>query len=398
MWYETLLPKILNMSITGSLVIVLVLIARLLFQKAPRILAYSLWVVVLFRLLCPVTLSANFSALNLFDVPVTEEYTIEYVPNDIVSNAFPKVDLLVDTASDAVNRTLPQGLEQVEQMPLTDIMAAATAVWLLGGLVLLMHSLYGLFLLRRKLRDAALLRENIYVSHLLDTPIVMGIIRPRIYLPDGLSRTEQDHVLLHEDYHIRRGDHAVKLLSFAALCIHWFNPLVWLAFYLADKDMEMSCDEAVVKDMTKDMRCDYSESLLRLSTGRRVVSAGPLSFCEGDPKGRIKNILSWKNPRLLTWVAGISTCALLAVSLLTDPVFAVEMDQPFQKRIHLNLPSGYDYILLDDPNHSGTGKNIIIVSSSAEYPVCEGCISLAFYPEDCTTWSGYPLTLDNGAE
>lgn len=396
MRYETLFPQILNMSITGSLVIVLVLIARLLFKKAPGILSYSLWVVVLFRLLCPVTLSANFSALNLFDVPVTEEYTIEYVPNDIVSNAFPKVDLLVDTASDAVNRTLPQGQEQVEQMPLANIMTSATAVWLLGGAVLLIHSLHALYQLRKKLGDAVHLRENIYVSHRLDTPIVMGLIRPRIYLPDGLSRVEQDHVLLHEDYHIRRGDHVVKLLSFAALCIHWFNPIVWLAFYLADKDMEMSCDEAVVKDMTKEIRCDYSESLLRLSTGRRVVSAGPLSFCEGDPKGRIKNILSWKNPRFLTWVAGTTSCAMLAVSLLTDPVFAVETEQAFQKRIHLNLPEGYDYLLLDDPNYPGTDKNIIIVLSSSEYPVCEGCISLEFSAGDCTPWGSYPLQLDNG--
>lgn len=400
MLLETLLPRILNMSITGSIVIAVLLLLRPMLYKAPRIFAYSLWLVVLFRLLCPVTFRADFSLLNLFDLPVTEEASIEYIPNDIVSNPFPKVDFMVEDATDLVNSNLPRGWEQVAEKPLADGMAVATFVWLLGLVVLLTLSIHALHKLRRSLYAARPLWGNIYASDQLDTPLVMGILAPRIYLPATLTRAEQDYVLLHEDYHIRRGDHVMKLLSFFALCIHWFNPLVWLAFQLADKDMEMSCDEAVVRDLDKNMRCDYSQTLLRLAAGRRVIAGGPLCFCEGDPKSRIRNILKWKQPRRITWVTCIAVCLLLCASLLTDPVFAIETTQPFAGRIHLNVPEGYDYALLDDPYYSSR-RNIIIYSKSAEHAIPDGCISMDHTGEVPTQWEmreATTRTLRNGVK
>lgn len=381
MLLETLFPTVLNMSITGSIVIVVLLCLRPLMNIAPRIFAYSLWIVVLFRLLCPVTLRADFSMLGLLDLPVTEDASIEYIPSDIVSNPFPKVDFLVADATDLVNTNLPKGWDQVEEKPLADGMAVATVLWLAGFTALLTFSVHSLNKLQRSLQSAHLLRENIYLSDHLGTPLVLGIFRPKIYLPTSLTREEQDYVLMHEDYHIRRCDHVMKHLSFAALCIHWFNPLVWIAFWLSDKDMEMSCDEAVVKEMDKNTRCNYSGTLLRVAAGRLVIPGGPLCFCEGDPKGRIRNILKWKKPRRITWITGTAVSLLLCASLVTDPVFALETTQPFTGRIHLDLPEGYDYVLLDDPYFVEIRRNIVIYKESAEYAISEGCISLDFSSE-----------------
>lgn len=140
----------------------------------------------------------------------------------------------------------------------------------------------------------------------------MGLFRPKIYLPSTLTETERGYILRHEQYHLRRRDHVVKLLSFLALCVHWFNPLVWAAFILAGKDMEMSCDEAVVRELGEDIRADYSASLLSLATGRRIVAGMPLAFGEGDTGGRIRNLLNWKRPQ--PWI--IAVCAVVCVGLI----------------------------------------------------------------------------------
>ena len=140
----------------------------------------------------------------------------------------------------------------------------------------------------------------------------MGLFRPKIYLPSTLTETERGYILRHEQYHIRRRDYLVKFLAFLALCVHWFNPLVWVAFVLAGKDMEMSCDEAVVKELGEDIRADYSASLLSLATGHRIVAGMPLAFGEGDTGGRIRNLLKWKRPR--PWV--IAVCAVVCVGLI----------------------------------------------------------------------------------
>lgn len=380
MWYETLIPRILNMTMTGSLVIGIVLLCRLFLRRAPRILSYSLWSVVLFRLLCPFSFSAEASLLTLFHVPATESSTIEYIPADIASTPYPKVDFLVDIASDAVNSSLPQGWEQVETQPLAGAFRIAAWIWLAVAAGLAVSSLISLVRLRRKLSDAEQLKQNIYTTGHLDTAIVMGRLHPRIYLPASLSGQELEDVLLHEAHHIRRMDHWSRMLAFAALCLHWFNPLVWLAFFLSENDMEMSCDEAVVGDMDNQRRCDYSQSLLRLAAGHRLRPVSPLSFCEGNPAGRIRNILRWRRPRALTYRVCICVCLLLCVSLAADPVVAVDpgLYQTFRGRISFDLPEGYDYFLLEAPRSGDGNPDLVIYRKTSRYPVCDGCISLNF--------------------
>ena len=173
---------------------------------------------------------------------------------------------------------------------------------------------------KKRLRVAVAVEENVYIADDIDSPFVMGVFKPRIYLPDGLSETERQFILVHERHHIRRMDHMWKLFAFAALVVHWFNPLVWLAFALASRDMEMSCDEAVVRQLGAEVRGDYAATLLSLATGKRFFAGTPLAFDEGNPKGRIKNLAKWKKHALWVTIVLAVVCGVLAVCLLTDPL------------------------------------------------------------------------------
>lgn len=173
--------------------------------------------------------------------------------------------------------------------------------------------------LRRKLSVVVPLRDNIFIADDIKSPFVVGLFRPKIYLPCNLGDKEQEYIILHEQHHIKRLDHVMKALAFLALAIHWFNPLVWVAFILASKDMEMSCDEAVIRKIGGDVRADYSASLLTLATGRRIIAGTPLAFGEGDTKGRINNLSKWKKPAVWVVLVAVVACVVLAVCLLTNP-------------------------------------------------------------------------------
>jgi len=313
MWCYTLLPKILNMSLTAGIVIVLVLLARIPLKRAPKIFSYALWAVVLFRLVCPVSFSSEFSLLSLFHAPVAINGSVTYIPADIVHTEYPQVDLPLPGVSEVINDSLPQGKEQLVADPLEWPMAAATMFWFFGIAAMLIYSGISLLLLRRRLIGAVRLRDNIYLADHISMPFVIGVIHPKIYLPSTLTEQEQSYIILHEQTHIRRYDHIFKMLAFLALTVHWFNPLVWVAFVCCVKDMEMSCDERVLKELGEEIKGAYSTSLLSLAIGRSIINGSPLAFGEGDIKGRIKNILNFKKPAV--WVIAISVMLVVALSV-----------------------------------------------------------------------------------
>ena len=323
MSFYTFMPTLLNMSLTASVAIVLVILLRLLLKKAPKVISYALWGVVLFRLLCPVSIGSDFSVYNLFDAPTEESGTvtsvIEYVPSNIVHTEYPSVVLPVPGVSDAINEALPQGEEQLRADPLEGPIFIATYVWMAGVLAMVIYSIVSYIRLRRKLSVVVPLRDNIFIADDIKSPFVVGLFRPKIYLPCNLGDKEQEYIILHEQHHIKRLDHVMKALAFLALAIHWFNPLVWIAFILAGKDMEMSCDEAVICKVDGDVRADYSASLLTLATGRRIIAGTPLAFGEGDTKGRINNLSKWKKPAVWVVLLAVVACVILAISLLTNP-------------------------------------------------------------------------------
>lgn len=323
MFFYTFMPKLFNMSLTASVAIVLVILLRLLLKKAPKVISYALWGVVLFRLLCPMSISSDFSVYNLFDAPAQESGTItsaiEYVPSNIVHTEYPSVALPLPGVNDVINEALPQGQEQLVADPLEAPMSFATYAWMIGVLAMAIYSIVSYVQLRRKLSVVVPLRDNIFVADDIKSPFVVGLFRPKIYLPCNLGDKEQEYIILHEQHHIKRLDHVMKALAFLALAIHWFNPLVWVAFILASKDMEMSCDEAVIRKIGGDVWADYSASLLTLATGRRIIAGTPLAFGEGDTKGRINNLSKWKKPAVWVVLLAVVACAILAISLLTNP-------------------------------------------------------------------------------
>ena len=321
--FYTFLPRLLNMSLTASVAIVFVILLRLLLKNAPRVISYALWGVVLFRLLCPVSVESSLSLFNLFDTPVVQSGEItsvmEYVPSDIVHTEYPSVALPVPGIGEAINETLPRGEEQLRADPLEGPIYIASYIWMAGVIGMAAYSIVSYIQLRRKLLVTVPLRDNIWIADDIQSPFVVGLFRPKIYLPCNLGDREQEYIILHEQHHIRRLDHILKALAFLALAIHWFNPLVWLAFILAGRDMEMSCDEAVIRKVGGDVRADYSASLLTLATGRRIIAGTPLAFGEGDTKGRINNLSRWKQPAVWVVLIAVAACVVLAVCLLTNP-------------------------------------------------------------------------------
>ena len=322
-----LFMRILDMSITGSIVISAVLLARLLLKKAPKIISYALWFVVLLRLLCPFSMQAPFSVMPRV-ASVADTYELTDVPISIAGAGV--------AAYQAVGDVLNSGID-MQHVPTTNIDALGNVeyvtadwgdvwilfgqyVWIAGVTIMVIYSAVSYWKLKKRLGAAILLRENIYLADEIPTPFVIGLIRPQIYLPNSLSEREQVYTIAHEQHHIHRGDHIIKMVAFAALILHWMNPLAWVAFILASRDMEMSCDEAVVRKFGAEVRADYAASLLTLATGRRIIGGTPLAFCEGDPKSRIKNLAKWKKPVVWVTVVAAVLCTVLAVCLVTDPV------------------------------------------------------------------------------
>ena len=296
--------RVLNMSLTGSIVIAVVLLARLLLRRAPKIYSYMLWAVVLFRLLCPISLSAGLSVLKPLPVTTSQGLsTVTYRPVEPVIPASGEIG-----QEDA----RPEPAETVKAETGLQAMTLAAAVWLTVGGALAGCSLVQYIVLRRKLREAAPYRGEVYLSDSIATPFVMGVIAPKIYLPSDTPIAERRFIIAHERHHLHRGDPLWKLLGYLALCVHWFNPLVWLAFFLGGKDMEMSCDEAVLNRLGEDIRADYSQALLRLATHKRLIAGMPLAFGEGETKGRVRNMARWRRPKV--WVSGI--CAVLCLVVL----------------------------------------------------------------------------------
>lgn len=309
---DALFVKILEMSLTGSIVIAVVLLARLLLKRAPKIYSYLLWSVVLFRLLCPFSISAGPSVL----VPARVN-----TGSGISSAAYPAVRQAVGIPQESSTGSLSPApalaKENIRSAP--TILDVAAWLWLAGAVGMGAYGLWQLLRLHKRLRRAVPLYRNIYLSGRIPTSFVLGLFRPKIYLSSQVPLQERQYIIAHEQQHIRRNDPFWKLLGYLALCLHWFNPLVWLAFSLAGRDMEMSCDEAVIRRLGPGIRADYAQALLDLSTQKQKYTAMPLSFGVGDIKGRIQNMARWKQPRVWGSVLCILLCAAIALFCGLNP-------------------------------------------------------------------------------
>lgn len=307
---EELFLSVLNMSFAAGYVILFVMLVRLPLKKAPKVISYVLWGVVAFRLLCPFSFESGFSLLPVSTTPI---------PQDIIYQASPQVNSGFAAVDTLVNGALPSAPVEASVNPLQIYIKIGAYIWILGFAVMLIYSIASVLILKRRLGDAHRAGPNIYEAHNLRTPFVLGFFRPRIYIPAGLAAREKEYILRHEETHISRFDHIVKPVAFLVLCLHWFNPLVWIAFWLMSMDIELSCDEKVIRDMGGEMKKAYSASLLSLASGRHIINGSPLAFGEGNVKSRIENVLNYKKPAFWMVAAAIAVVAVLVLGLISNP-------------------------------------------------------------------------------
>jgi len=320
--------NIITMSLTAIPIILVVLLARMVLKFAPKVFSYALWAVVLFRLLCPFSFEMNFSLVpdKVASGEVVESYAESYVGDVKVYEAgTAEYDVAVEqgmkpeSGSESYIVVTADGKKQAKTFG-ESWGSVLSIVWVVGIAALVSYSMVSLAQLKKRLMGSMLYKGNVYLADYIDSPFVLGVVRPKIYLPSKMPENEYIYTILHEIYHIKRWDHVIKLLAFIALCIHWFNPFVWLAFVLAMTDMEMSCDEAVLKQIGESVKADYSISLLGFATGKRYVTASFLAFGEVNPKARIKNVLKWKKPVVIFSVIAAVLVVFVGVICLSNPL------------------------------------------------------------------------------
>ena len=327
-----LFKVVLEMSVTGAIIIAAVMLIRLCMKRLPRRYAYFLWIIPAIRLLCPLTVSSEASLFNLFptqsvqveyEEQVVTEQTVELPETVIPQETTPVVT--VHYPEQHAQPSQPQDIDNEKQPTEKAVprkvcaIYVVSVVWLAGAAAMLVYVASSYIRTYRRIRSATLLQNNIFISHSIDTPFVFGLIKPKIYIPDGISGTDLQYILAHENVHIKRLDHAAKLLAMVILSVHWFNPLVWLGFKLMTDDMELSCDEKALGSYDVEDRKAYATTLLNMSVRQnRLNLGGMLSFGESGIKARIKGVLAMKKPRAIACVLAVAVIIAAAVCLLTS--------------------------------------------------------------------------------
>ena len=304
---------LVNRGLSAGWLVLAVIAARFLLKKAPRWAVCALWGLVALRLLCPFSPESPLSLIP----------DAQPVSPEAVWNTVPAVEMAPDATeapvSPVLEAVLPDGLP-VSPTPAQEIVAAASILWCAGLAGMALYTLVSYRRLSRRVKGAVRIDGNLYQGAAIPTPFVLGVLRPRIYLPNALSREDIPYVIAHERAHIRRRDPLWKALGFGLLCIYWFQPLLWLGYALFCRDMELACDEKVASALSPSHRANYSQALLNCSAGRRFLAACPVAFGEVGVKERVKRVLSFRRPTLRAVLAAVLICAVIAVCFLTNPV------------------------------------------------------------------------------
>jgi len=308
---------VVNLSISAGWLVLAVLVLRLVLKKAPKWINVLLWGIVAVRLVFPFSVG---SALSL--IP-----SAETISPEIMIAQVPEISTGIETIDQVVNPVISASFAPdpfASANPLQILIPVAANVWLLGVLAMLVYTAGSYIFLRRKLRTAVILRENIFQCETVNSPFVMGIFKPKIYLPYSMDGGDLHHVVAHERAHIRRKDHWWKPLGFLLLTVYWFNPLMWVAYLLLCRDIELACDEKVIAELENEQRADYTQALVACSVKRPMIAACPLAFGEVGVKERVKSIMNYKKPAFWIIVAAVAICVIVAVCFLTNPLDSVD--------------------------------------------------------------------------
>lgn len=309
---DTVFIKLLNMSITASWLVLAVILLRFLLKKAPKWIMGVLWGFVAIRLICPFSPESIFSI-----VPSTEP-----IPQNIILSENPAINSGLPILNEAINPILSESLAPNvgdSITPMQMIASVASAVWMVGILAMFLYTLISYVRIHRKVGEAVPLKENIWICDHISTPFILGMIRPRIYLPSSMNEGDMEYVISHEKAHLKRKDHIWKPLGFLLLSVYWFNPILWVAYILLCRDIELACDEKVIRQFGTEIKKPYTDALINCSVPRKVISACPLAFGEAGVKERVKGVLSYKKPAFWIIIVAVLVCIATAVCLLTSP-------------------------------------------------------------------------------
>ena len=304
--------KIINMSISASWLVLAVLILRFVLKKAPKWINVLLWGIVAIRLICP------FS----FESPLSLIPSAETIPLNIGMDSTPTINSGISAINNAVNPIISQSntpMAGASINPLQITIGIYEYIWIFGMIALALYTAISYWRLHRKVDTAVRYKDNIFQSENVSSPFVFGIIKPRIYLPFKMNGQDLEHVVAHEHAHIRRKDHWWKPFGFLLLTIHWFNPLMWMAYVLLCRDIELACDEKVIKELGNEQRGDYTQALVACSVNRRMIAACPLAFGEVSVKERVKSVMNYKKPAFWVIIISVIVCVGVAVCFLTNP-------------------------------------------------------------------------------
>lgn len=309
---EALFLKLFNMSITASWLVLAVVILRLLLKKAPKAVTVFLWALVGIRLVCPFSFESVLSVIP----------SAEPIPQAVLTGPDFNIDTGLSPVDSRVNDYLNDRYFEGVTVPAGNgmtVMGFISVIWLVGIAVILIYTLISYLKIHRKVREAVPYNENIWVCDRIAAPFILGVFHPKIYLLSDIDKQDEEYVIAHERAHLKRRDHLIKPLGFLLLTVYWFNPVMWIAYILLCRDIELACDEKVIKTMGIEIKKPYSEALINCSLPRRAIAACPLAFGEVGVKSRIKSVLNYKKPAFWVIIAAIFACIVVVVCFLTNP-------------------------------------------------------------------------------
>lgn len=365
---ESLFLHLVNMSITAGWLVLAVMVLRLVFRRAPKWIHCLMWGMVALRLIFPVSIESDASLILSTETVPVDTFLYE---TPVIHSGVPMVDNVVNPIiSDGF---APQPMNSVNPMQMVSMVTSY--VWILGMVAMVLYALITTVRLRWRVRESVSLRDNIRLCDRIATPFILGLFRPRIYLPTTLADSDSASVVAHEQAHIRRCDHWWKPLGFLLLTIYWFNPILWVGYILLCRDIEAACDEKVIHHMDVAQRKAYSETLLACSAPRHLIAACPLAFGETGVKNRIKSVLHYKKPAFWIIIAAVVATAVAAVCLLTNPKTTVE-------DTHSNQPNSTNQTVSDVVTNENSWQTLGHVMPYAEASEVSGGASLEDYNKE----------------
>ena len=344
--------NLVNISITASYIALAVILFRFLLKKAPKKYTCILWLLVAFRLLLP-----NSDSMFIFTSIFSLIPSTEVLPNSLIDNSSPQFNINVGIeeidirVNDYLDDKYAEGVTVPTNMG-SNLMTTLGILWLIVSIAILLYAIGSYLYFRRKTKASVCIGENIFICDYISTPFILGIIKPKILLPSTLEEDERKYVIAHEKAHLKRLDHIWKPLGFILLAFHWFNPIMWISYILFCRDIELACDEYVIKTMNADDKKAYSMALLHCSVPKKIISAYPLAFGEIGVKERIKAVLKYKKPAVITSIIAVMLCIVTALCFLANPKKTTLMEEIGE------LPnSDIDSIDFDDGNVFSTTEN-----------------------------------------